>query len=281
MSQSNSCSGCSQGEGSCSSCSGCKKESNPNIAIDKKILVMSGKGGVGKSSVAANLAVWLSMQGKEVGLLDIDLHGPSIPKLLNVSGSNVEQAGELMLPVSFSANLKVMSVGFLLQSEASPVIWRGPAKHGVIGQFVNNVYWGKLDYLIVDCPPGTGDEALSIIQTLGDPTGAVVVTTPQQVSVIDVKKCLSFCNQIKVPVLGVLENMAGLLCPHCQKKIDVFQYGGGEAVAAEFKVPFLCSVPMDPEVARTGDVGNPIVMSSQESMTAQAMAAAFKNAVKI
>ena len=274
----NNCSGCSQsGSSACQSCQGgSKKKGNPNIMIDKKILVMSGKGGVGKSSVAVNLATWLAMQGKTVGLLDIDLHGPSVPKLLNVTGATVEQAGELLMPVSYNENLRVMSVGFLLQSESNPVIWRGPAKHGVIEQFVNNVFWGPLDYLIVDCPPGTGDEALSIIQTLGDTDGAVVVTTPQQLSVIDVKKCLSFCDKIKVPVMGVLENMSGLICPYCDKKIDVFQYGGGEAVAKEFNVPFLGSVPMDPEVARTGDVGKPIVANDPDNPTAQAFSTAFK-----
>lgn len=277
MSQDNSCSGCSQqgDKSACSSCSGCQQKGNPNIMIDKKVLVMSGKGGVGKSSVAVNMAVWLASQGKSVGLLDIDLHGPSVPKLLDITGQKVEQAGEMLLPVNYSENLRVMSVGFLLQSESNPVIWRGPAKHGVIEQFVNKVFWGPLDYLIVDCPPGTGDEALSIIQTLGDADGAVVVTTPQQVSVIDVKKCLSFCNQIELPVIGVMENMAGLICPHCDKKIDVFNYGGGEAVSKEFEVNFLGSVPMDPEVARTGDVGKPIIESMPDSPTAQAFSTVF------
>ncbi len=273
----NNCSSCqSKGSG----CQGCPSASNTeNINnIKKKILVMSGKGGVGKSSVAVNLAVWLSMQGKQVGLLDIDLHGPSVPKLLDINGG-IEELGNYILPIDYSKTLKVMSVGFLLQSESSPVIWRGPAKHGVIEQFVNKVMWGNLDYLIVDCPPGTGDEALSITQTLKNANGAIVVTTPQEVSVVDVKKCISFCNKIKLPVIGVIENMAGLICPHCNKKIDIFTYGGGEKVSKEFAVKFLGSVPIDPEVARTGDIGKPIVESDSNNASAQALAEAFKLAI--
>ena len=276
----NSCSGCSSNSSDCGGCPSASKAESLNV-IDKKILVMSGKGGVGKSSVAVNLAIWLSMQGKQVGLLDIDLHGPSIPKLLDVNGDGIEEVGEYMLPVKYSENLKVMSVGFLLQSESNPVIWRGPAKHGVIEQFVNKVLWGTLDYLIVDCPPGTGDEALSINQTLQNPDGAIVVTTPQEISVVDVKKCLSFCNQIKLPILGVLENMAGMMCPHCDKKIDLFTYGGGERVSKEFDVEFLGSIPLDPEIARTGDVGKPIVQSDPENASAQAFTQSFKKALEL
>ena len=271
----NSCSSCQSSGSGCQGCPSASNKENLNN-IKKKILVMSGKGGVGKSSVAVNLAVWLSMQGKQVGLLDIDLHGPSVPKLLDINGSGIEELGDYILPVNYSQTLKVMSVGFLLQSESSPVIWRGPAKHGVIEQFVNKVMWGNLDYLIVDCPPGTGDEALSITQTLKDANGAIVVTTPQEVSVVDVKKCISFCNQIKLPVIGVIENMAGLICPHCDKKIDIFTYGGGERVSKEFAVKFLGSIPIDPEVARTGDVGKPIVESDSSNASAQALVGAFK-----
>ena len=270
----NQCSGCSQG-GSCGGSCGGEKESFNRIG--KKILVMSGKGGVGKSSVAVNLAAWLMSQGKTVGILDVDLHGPSVPKMLNVTGKDVHQLGEMIMPATCLNGLKVMSIGFLLESESSPVIWRGPAKHNVIDQFVNKVFWGELDYLIVDCPPGTGDEPLSAIQTLGKPDGAVIVTTPQQVSVIDVKKCLSFCEKIEVKVLGILENMAGFVCPGCGKRVDIFQVGGGENVAKEFDVPFLGSVPIDPELGESSEQGKPIVLRGTDSTTAQAMIAAFDN----
>ncbi|MGE4285476.1 MAG: P-loop NTPase [Phycisphaerae bacterium] len=267
------CNGCSMAGG----CGGsCPSEGEQSLnKIGKKILVMSGKGGVGKSSVAVNLAAWLHSQGKKVGLLDVDLHGPSVPRMLNVSGKDVQQYGEMVLPATTLDGMKVMSIGFMLESDSSPVIWRGPAKHSVIDQFVNKVLWGELDYLIVDCPPGTGDEPLSAVQTLKDPYGAVIVTTPQQVSVVDVKKCISFCEKIQVKVLGVLENMAGFVCQGCGKRVDIFQSGGGEAVAEEFSVPFLGSIPMDAEVVESGETGAPIILRGTDSTTAQAMATAF------
>ncbi|OXU14710.1 Mrp/NBP35 family ATP-binding protein [Sedimentisphaera salicampi] len=270
----NQCSGCSQ-SGSCPSANAGGDAGQSSSEIGKKIIVMSGKGGVGKSSVAANLAAWLSSQGNSVGLLDVDLHGPSIPRMMNVTGEDIHQVGEMIIPAAGPSGLKVMSIGFLLESDTTPVIWRGPAKHNVINQFVNQVHWGKLDYLIVDCPPGTGDEPLSAVQTLEKPDGAIIVTTPQQVSVMDVRRCISFCGKVEVDVLGVLENMAGYVCPKCGYRVDVFLSGGGEKVAEEFGLPFLGSVPMDPEFAISGEQGKPIVLQGEKSPTAQALAASF------
>jgi Mrp family chromosome partitioning ATPase len=257
MAQANDCQG--------GSCSGGKTEQNEKSGIDEalerichKIVVLSGKGGVGKSTVAVNLAVSLSsMAGYRVGLLDIDIHGPSVPKMLGLEGTTMKPSDRgKLIPAEF-CGLKVMSIGFLLPSEAEAVIWRGPAKAGAIKQFIGEVEWGDLDYLIVDCPPGTGDEPLTVIQTLEKIDGAVVVTTPQDVALTDVRKSISFCGQLNLPILGVIENMSGLVCPHCGDTIDVFKNGGGEAMAREMLVPFLGRVPMDPKVVIAGDDGKP------------------------
>jgi Mrp family chromosome partitioning ATPase/predicted Fe-Mo cluster-binding NifX family protein len=238
--------------------------------ITHKFLVLSGKGGVGKSCIAVNLAVWLSMQGKSVGLLDIDIHGPSIPKLLNLEDRGIQAEGDKIKPILYSDTLKIMSIGFLLQDESSAVIWRGPMKHNVIKQFVTDVSWGDLDYLIVDCPPGTGDEPLSIVQLLGTADGAVIVTTPQQLAVLDVKKCITFCRQLKLPVLGVLENMSGFVCPKCGENTDVFKSGGGEIMAKQMGVPFLGRIPIDPQIVQACDAGKPYVSHYSRTPTANA-----------
>ena len=243
--------------------------------ITQKILVLSGKGGVGKSTVAVNLAVWLSMNDKKVGLLDIDIHGPSVPKLLNLEDKDVQAKDEKIEPVSYGDNLKIMSIGFLLPNDSNPVIWRGPMKHNLIKQFTSDVNWGRLDYLVVDCPPGTGDEPLSIVQSLGNIDGAVVVTTPQQLSVIDVKKCISFCRQLNLPVLGVIENMSGFVCPNCKSKIEIFKSRGGQLVAEQFKVPFLGSIPIDCAVVSACDSGKPIIRLDKKSAVAESFSAAF------
>jgi ATP-binding protein involved in chromosome partitioning len=244
--------------------------------IKHKFLVLSGKGGVGKSSIAANLAVWLSMRGKNVGLLDIDIHGPSIPKLLNLESMNIQIVGEKMLPVVYSGTLKIISIGFLLQNENDALIWRGPIKHNIIKQFVTDVQWGNLDYLVVDCPPGTGDEPLSIAQLLGQIDGAIIVTTPQQLAVVDVRKCITFCRQLNLQVLGVIENMSGFVCPHCNQRVEVFAGDGGRQMAAEFGVPFLGKIPMDPALARACDLGKPFLDTGHQSLTAEAISSAFE-----
>lgn len=249
--------------------------------VAHKFLVLSGKGGVGKSTIAVNLAVWLSIRGKNVGLLDIDIHGPSIPKLLNLNNKGLQADGDKIKPFSYSHTLKIISVGFLLQDDSNAVIWRGPMKHNVIKQFVTDVSWGNLDYLVVDCPPGTGDEPLSIVQLLGNADGAVIVTTPQQLSVIDVKKCITFCRQLSLPVLGVIENMSGFVCPHCNHRIDIFTKDGGKQMAADSNVPFLGSVPIDSALVSACDSGKPFISFDSQSPAAQTLNHAFESLLQL
>ena len=237
--------------------------------IQHKIIILSGKGGVGKSTVAVNLAASLSIAGKRTGLLDIDVHGPSIPKLLNLLGAPVGIKEHTIYPVPYDMNLKVMSVGLLMQDHSQAVIWRGPMKHGVIKQFLRDVEWGELDYLIIDSPPGTGDEPLSIAQLIPEADGAVIVTTPQELALEDVRKSIRFCNTLKLPVIGVIENMSGFVCPHCQKVTDIFSSGGGQKMAEEMGVPFLGKVPLDPDIVIASDSGEPFVTSFQKSKTAK------------
>lgn len=244
--------------------------------IGRRILVMSGKGGVGKSSIAVNLAVWLSGQGRRVGVLDIDIHGPSVPKLLRLEGTRLTAYDEKIEPVLYGDSLKVMSIAFMLSNPNEAVIWRGPMKHNMIQQFCDGVAWGDLDDLVVDCPPGTGDEALSAVQVLRTVDGVVIVTTPQDLAVVDVRKCVTFCKQLSLPVLGIIENMSGFVCPHCGKRTDIFPGAGGEQIAKDFGVPFLGGVPMDPTVARSGDAGKPLIAFEKDSPTAQAFAHVFQ-----
>jgi ATP-binding protein involved in chromosome partitioning len=238
--------------------------------IKHQILVLSGKGGVGKSTVAVNLAVSLALAGKKVGLLDIDIHGPSIPKILNLEGKSLQAAGDVILPVEMAENLKVMSIGFLLRGSNDAVIWRGPMKYQMIKQFLKDVQWGSLDFLIVDSPPGTGDEPLSIVQLLENADGAIIVTTPQEVALSDVRKCITFCRNLNLPVLGVLENMSGFVCPKCGEKTDVFKSGGGEIMANKMHVPFLGRIPIDPQIVEACDSGRPFVYHYNQSQTAKA-----------
>ncbi len=243
-------------------------------AIGKKIVVLSGKGGVGKSTVAVNLAAALVMAGKTVGLVDIDIHGPSIPRLLHIDGFPVHGTETSILPIEIPGGLKVMSMGLLLRSRDDAVIWRGPRKYGAIKQFLADVEWGTLDYLIVDCPPGTGDEPLAIIELIDKPDGAIVVTTPQQLAVQDVRRSIRFCEQTSVPVIGVIENMSGFVCPHCGSRTDIFGSGGGEALAQATGVSFLGAIPMDPQVVLSGDDGKPFVQCEPNSETSKAFVAA-------
>lgn len=249
--------------------------------IHHTVLVLSGKGGVGKSVVAANLAVALQLRGVRVGLLDADVHGPSLPTLFNKEGSAAAGDGTSIQPGLYGDGrdnrppLKLMSIGFLLQDRTEAVIWRGPLKMNVLRQFLSDVEWGELDFLVVDLPPGTGDEPLSICQLIPDATGAVVVTTPQQLAISDVEKCITFCHKLNLPVLGVIENMSGLLCPHCGKNINVFGDGGGEAMARRMGVPFLGSVPMDPAIVKASDEGMPFMEFYPDSHAAKAFKVAI------
>ncbi|MBN2508462.1 MAG: Mrp/NBP35 family ATP-binding protein [Verrucomicrobia bacterium] len=227
--------------------------------IRHRLIVLSGKGGVGKSTVAANLAWALAQTARTVGLLDVDVHGPSIPKLMGLEGARPDMDAAGIRPINFAPDLKVMSLGFLLETAQDAVIWRGPLKYNVIRQFLRDVNWGPLDYLIVDSPPGTGDEPLSVVQLVGQPAKAIVVTTPQSVAVADVRRSITFCKQLSLPVAGLIENMSGFVCPHCGKVTDLFKAGGGEALAHEMQVPFLGRVPLMPEVVVASDEGTPFL----------------------
>jgi len=234
---------------------------------------MSGKGGVGKTTVSVNLAVTLALQGKSVGILDADVHGPNIPKMLGLNGRRPMMGENGLIPITSSDNVKVMSMAFMLPDEDTPVVWRGPVKHTLFKQFLAEVDWGELDYLIVDLPPGTGDEPLSIAQLLGSPLWAIVVTTPQDVALLDSRKSVVFGRTLEMNVVGIVENMSGLACPHCGERIDLFKTGGGERSARELQVPFLGSIPIDPNVVTGGDAGTPIAVTEPDS----AAAAAFQS----
>ena len=244
--------------------------------IRHKVLVLSGKGGVGKSTVAVNLASALADAGRRVGLLDVDLHGPSVPGLLGLEYTPRQGHAGGIAPAKVGENLWAMSIQFFLPERDGAVIWRGPRKYSAIREMLAGVDWGHLDCLVVDAPPGTGDEALALVELLGADTGAVVVSTPQRVAVTDVRKALGFCKTLKLPVLGVIENMSGFVCPHCGETTDIFLSGGAEAMAAERGVPFLGRIPMDPAVVQAGERGVPHVQAFAGSPTAVAFAAAIE-----
>ncbi len=237
-----------------------KKPEEPKIIVNlrrikRKIMVMSGKGGVGKSTVAANLATGLALRGYRVGLLDCDIHGPTIPTIFGLESQRPDVNEEGILPIQVLPNLSVMSVGFLLENKDSPIIWRGPAKMGAIKQFLEEVSWGKLDFLIIDLPPGTGDEPLSVAQLIPECDGSVLVTTPQDVALISVRKSIRFSEKLKVPIIGIVDNMHGLICPHCDKPIEVFGTGGVEKASKDFNIPILAKLPMEPKIAEMEDKG--------------------------
>ena len=222
--------------------------------IGRKILVMSGKGGVGKSTVAAYITLLLSTKGFKVGLLDVDLHGPSIPRLMDVQGSLEMPEQNVVKPYRSSENLGIVSIEMLIGDKDAAVIWRGPLKISAIRQFISDIEWGDLDFLIVDAPPGTGDEPLTVAQTI--PTAeALILTTPQEVSLADVRKSINFCRQVEMKILGIIENMSGFVCPDCGKKIDIFGSGGGTRMSAQMNVPFLGEIPLEPEMVKMGDTG--------------------------
>lgn len=234
--------------------------------IKNKILVMSGKGGVGKSTVAVNLALALAKKGHQVGLMDVDLHGPDVVRMLGLKGNlqPPKSKDDLVPPLAYSDNLKVVSLEYMMKDRDEAIIWRGPLKIQAIRQFVSDMDWGELDYLIIDAPPGTGDEPLSVAQTIPN-VKAVVVTTPQKVALADVRKSINFCRVLKVEIAGVVENMAGFVCPNCNETVEIFKSGGGEEVAREFELPFLGRVPMDPKIVMAGDDGVPYLSSDGDS----------------
>ena len=239
--------------------------------IKNKILVMSGKGGVGKSTVSVNLALSLAARGYKVGLMDVDIHGPDVIRMLNLKGTMEPPASKdsLVAPLSYNNNLKVVSLEYMMRDRDEAIIWRGPLKIQAIRQFVADMDWGELDYLIVDAPPGTGDEPLSVAQTI-PLVKAIVVTTPQKIALADVRKSINFCKTVNVEIVGVIENMSGLICPHCNETVDIFKTGGGEEIAREFDLPFLGRIPMDPKVVIAGDDGKPYLSSGVDSPAVQA-----------
>ncbi|HPC35158.1 MAG TPA: Mrp/NBP35 family ATP-binding protein [Candidatus Marinimicrobia bacterium] len=238
--------------------------------IRHKIIVLSGKGGVGKSTVAVNLAAALILEGKSVGLLDVDIHGPSIPTMLGLENEIVQKDEEGIIPVELG-NLKIMSIGFMLKNPDDAIIWRGPLKMGIIKQFLKDVNWGELDYLIIDSPPGTGDEPLSVCQLIRDLDGAIIVTTPQKVAAVDVRKSITFCRHLNVKVLGVIENMSGFVCPKCGELTPIFSTGAGKKIAESMQVPFLGSIPIDPKIGESCDNGQIFIHQYAETTTAGIM----------
>ncbi|MCI5159352.1 MAG: ATP-binding protein [Candidatus Electrothrix sp. AUS1_2] len=242
--------------------------------IKNKILVMSGKGGVGKSTVAVNLALGLAKKGYKVGLMDVDLHGPDICRMLELTGSlePPQTPDALIPPLVYNDNVKVVSLEYMMRDRDEAIIWRGPLKIQAIRQFVADMDWGELDYLVVDAPPGTGDEPLSVAQTIPN-VQAVVVTTPQAVALADVRKSINFCKTVEMPIVGVVENMSGFICPHCEQTVDIFSSGGGEKTARDFELAFLGKVPMDPRVVIGGDSGKPYLSSDEDSPAVQAFTA--------
>jgi ATP-binding protein involved in chromosome partitioning len=275
----------------CSTCSSAQLQSTskntpkglpPKAKIDVShvILVLSGKGGVGKSTVSVNLAFALANHGNNVGLLDLDFHGPNIPKMLGIEDQRPAVLAKAIEPVHVTGNLAVISMAFLLPDTSTPVVWRGPMKMGAIQQFLAEVNWGSLDYLVVDLPPGTGDEALTIAQLAPNVKGAVIVTTPQDVAVMDAVKAAKFIEKLELPVIGIIENMSGMICPHCGDIIDLFSRGGGKKAAKDLGVPYLGAIPLDPEMAKAGDEGRPFILHYAESLTRKAVDSVMENLVK-
>ena len=232
--------------------------------VKHTIMVMSGKGGVGKSTVAVNMAVTLAQQGLKVGVIDADINGPDDPKMLGVDKEKVYADESGISPVDTKYGVKVISMGFLLPTEETAVVWRGALRHKAIQQFIEDVVWKDMDYVILDLPPGTGDEALSISQIVPEVEGVVIVITPQDVALLDARKAINFADQMKIKVLGVIENMSGFVCPHCGEISYIFKTGGGEKAAKDHNVPFLGRIPLSQDVVETADEGVPIVTRNEK-----------------
>ncbi len=249
------------GTGDCASAQGQRSQADVDAAVNgslgrikNKLIVMSGKGGVGKTSVSVNLAMALAKKGFKVGIMDVDIHGPDVPRMLGLDGLLGVTADQRLVPIKFDDHLAAVSIESLSQNKDDAIIWRGPIKHSVIRQFIGDVEWGDLDFLIIDAPPGTGDEPLSVAQVITD-AKAVIVTTPQEVALADVRKSINFCKTVKMDILGVVENMSGFKCPHCDEVVDLFGRGGGERTAETFGLAFLGKIPFDPNVVTAGDTG--------------------------
>ena len=267
----------------CDTCDGsgkCKKEDKEKRRLEErlaqirhKIVVMSGKGGVGKTTVATNLAAAMALREYRVGILDADLHGPNIARRLGLEGRSLTGSGDSVNPIEVSKNLKAVSMALLGYDPDQAIIWRGPLKHAAIKQFIGDVNWGDLDFLFIDLPPGTGDEALSVANLIKHVDGAVIVTTPQDVALLDARKAVSFSKLLNVPVLGIVENMSGMVCPHCGGKIDLFKVGGGEKAASELGIPFLGRIPIDPRIVELCDRGKPFVAEAMDSEAGAAFVA--------
>jgi Mrp family chromosome partitioning ATPase len=242
--------------------------------IKNKLLVMSGKGGVGKTSTSVNLALALAERGYQVGLMDVDIHGPDIPRMLGFTGMMEVDKEQKLTPKPYSDNLRAVSIESLMPNPDEAIIWRGPVKHSAIRQFIADVAWGELDYLIVDSPPGTGDEPLTVAQLIKD-AKAIIVTTPQEVALADIRKSISFCRTVKMEIFGLVENMSGFVCPHCGKTSELFGSGGGEKTALAASIPFLGKIPFDPQMVMCGDAG----VSYQEQNRDSAVTKAFSKIV--
>jgi ATP-binding protein involved in chromosome partitioning len=240
--------------------------------IKHKIAIISGKGGVGKSTITVNLAVALATHGhaNRVGILDADIHGPSVPKIIGLTGQRLQAGPAGVFPALNSLGIKVVSMDLLLPDENAPVVWRGPLKMIAIRQFLSDVAWGELDVLLIDLPPGTGDEPLSVAQLLPEMDGVVIVTIPSEVSQTVVKKAVSFAKRMQMPIIGVVENMSGFICPYCGNRSDIFQSGGGKKIAGELALPFLGSIPIDQKISEDSDKGSPFVIEHAGSPASKA-----------
>ena len=266
-----------------SSMDAAKKNTNPQAERDAEIkrslgrikhkyIIMSGKGGVGKTSTTVNLAIALAELGHRVGIMDVDLHGPDVPRMLGLSGMLDLTPERKLRPMKYSDNLCTVSVESLSPTKDDAIIWRGPVKYSAIQQFIADVDWGELDFLLIDAPPGTGDEPLTVAQTIPE-AKAIIVTTPQEVSLADVRKSINFCKIVKMAIFGLIENMSGLVCPHCEAAIDLFGSGGGEKTALAADIPFLGKIPFDPQMVVCGDAGVSFQKQHQESVVSKAFKA--------
>jgi ATP-binding protein involved in chromosome partitioning len=282
-------------DGKCDSCSKADSCKDPrreyfleqealNIKMSKikhKIAVISGKGGVGKSTVTVNLGMAFAMHGyvNSVGILDADIHGPCVPKMLGLRGQKLQAIPIGVFPVVGPLGIKVVSMDFLLSSDDAPVVWRGPLKMKAIKQFLSDITWGELDFLFIDLPPGTGDEPLSVMQLISDMDGVIIVTIPSEVSQVVVKKAVTFARQLGVPIIGIIENMSGFVCPKCGTETNIFKVGGGQKIAQDMSVPFLGSIPIDPEICRDSDNGMPFITEHVDSPATKAFTEIVKKIV--